>query len=95
MVRDIGKADDWDDTGGGKLYEFDGPGSYYVKLSLKGYRTAWIKIVVSEDASEKVAKVDTELKKDGGHDDEKADKKDKKSAKDKKKDKDKDEDEET
>ena len=77
----IGKADDWND----KLYKFDGPGSYYVKLSLKGYRTAWIKIVISEDASEKVAEVDTKLRKDGGKDDEEADRKDKKSAKDKKK----------
>ena len=79
--RHIGKADDWDDAGGGKLYEFDAPGAYYVKLSLKGYRTAWIKIVVSRDASEKVAEVDTELKKSGDKDDEKADKKDKKSKK--------------
>ena len=80
----IGKADDWKD----KPYKFDGPGSYFVKLSLKGYRTAWIKIVISEDASEKVAEVDTELKEDSGKDDGKVDKKDKKSGKDKKKDKD-------
>jgi hypothetical protein len=75
--RSIGKADDWDDKGGGKLYRFDGPGSHYVKLSLKGYRTAWIKIVVSGSASDKVAEVDTELKEDGG----KGDDKDKKSRK--------------
>ena len=37
----IGKADDWNE---GKLYKFDGPGAYYVKLSLKGYRAAWIEI---------------------------------------------------
>lgn len=78
--RSVGKADDWDDRGGGKLYEFDAPGAYYVRLSLKGYRTAWIKIVVSRDASEKVAEVDTELKKDGDTGDKKADSK-KKSAK--------------
>lgn len=61
----IGTADDWDDRGGGKLFEFDRPGTYYVRMALKGYRTTWVKIVVAKDASDKVAKVDTELAEDG------------------------------
>lgn len=90
----IGKADDWDDRCGGELYEFERPGVYYVKLTLKGHRTTWVKIVVSEDAGEKVAKVDTELKSDRGKDDRKADKKGKKDKKDKDRDKEKEEEEE-
>lgn len=59
----IGKADDWDDAGGGKKYSFGGPGTYYVKLSLDGYRTAWIKIVVHPQAEEEYADIDLELEK--------------------------------
>lgn len=93
--RSIGTADDWDDKGGGKLYEFGGPGNHYVKLSLKGYRTVWIKIVVSPDASEKVAEVDTELKKHRDKGDDSADQKDKKSKKSKEDKDEKDDDEGT
>jgi two-component system chemotaxis sensor kinase CheA len=57
----IGVADDWDDVGGGKQYVFPGPGEYLVQLSLAGYRTAWIKIVVSPGAKRDVANVDTNL----------------------------------
>jgi len=62
--KKIGTADDWDDMGGGKVFKFSQPGSYYVRLALKGYKTAWIKIVVKSDAKEDVANVDTELKED-------------------------------
>jgi hypothetical protein len=61
----IGTADDWDDAGGGQKYEFDRPGTYFVKLSLAGYRTTWIKIVVRPLAEEAYADVDLELKKLG------------------------------
>jgi len=61
----IGKADDWDDAGGGQKYEFDRPGVYFVKLSLAGYRTTWIKIVARPLAAEAYADVDLELKKLG------------------------------
>ena len=57
----IGKADDWDGVGGGKTYEFSGPGTYYVKLTLKGYKTTWVKIIVDPDAGDEIADVDTSL----------------------------------
>jgi hypothetical protein len=58
----IGKADDWDDAGGGKKYEFKGPGTHYVKLSLRRHETLWIKFEVDPRASEETAKVDLKLK---------------------------------
>lgn len=57
----IGTADDWDGKGGGKVYVFPGPGTYYAKLSLKGYRTAWVAIVISPSAKDKNADVDWEM----------------------------------
>jgi len=59
----VGKADDWDDAGGGQKYRFGGAGTYYVKLSLAGYKTAWIKVVVRPLAEEEYADVDLDLKK--------------------------------
>ena len=50
--RLIGIADDWDGRGGGKKYVFNGSGPQLIKLELKGYRTAWVKITVTpEDGS--------------------------------------------
>lgn len=57
----LGIADDWDGTGGGKTYRFAGPGTYDVVLTLDGYRTARVQIVVSADAEDDIADVDTEL----------------------------------
>jgi len=58
----IGIADQWDNAGGGKLYEFEGPGTYYVRLSRPPrFRPAWVKIVVTPHASREVAEVGTEL----------------------------------
>ncbi len=59
----IGKADDWDGKGGGKVYLFPGPGTYYAKLSLAGYKTVWVAIVISPHAKDKYADVDWELDK--------------------------------
>ncbi|GMU66626.1 MAG: hypothetical protein AMXMBFR36_29000 [Acidobacteriota bacterium] len=59
--RQIGTADDWDDRGGGKQWVFTAPGEHLVELSLAGYHTAWIKIVVKPDAKSDVADVDTDL----------------------------------
>jgi hypothetical protein len=59
--RRIGKADDWDGVGGGRVYYFPGPGTYYARFSLRGYRTAWVKIVVSPRTSEEIVDVDTDL----------------------------------
>lgn len=57
----LGEADDWDGAGGGKTYYFDGPGDHLVKLSLQGYRTVWVKVVVTPAAKREVVNVDTEL----------------------------------
>ncbi len=59
--RVIGIADDWDGMGGGEVFTFPGPGVYFVRLSLEGYQTAWVKVVVSADAEDDVADIDTEL----------------------------------
>jgi serine/threonine-protein kinase len=61
--QEIGIADEWDGAGGGQVYTFPGPGTYYARFSLHRYQTTWIKIVVSEDAEETVAEIDTELRK--------------------------------
>ena len=58
----IGLADDFDGKGGGRTYYFRGPGTYIVRLSMKGYRTAWVKVIVSSDAAESVVSVDTKLR---------------------------------
>ncbi len=57
----IGKADDWDNKGGGKTYVFARPGRHLVKLALAGYRTTWIEIVAQPSAKDEVADVDTQL----------------------------------
>jgi hypothetical protein len=59
--RRIGIADDWDGSGGGRTYYFRGSGTHYVRLSLRGYRTTWIKIVVRPGAEEEIVDVDTSL----------------------------------
>lgn len=57
----LGEADDWDGAGGGKTYYFSGPGDHLVKLALEGYRTVWVKVVVTPSAKRDVVNVDTEL----------------------------------
>lgn len=57
----LGEADDWDGAGGGKTYYFSGPGDHLVKLSLQGFRTVWVKVVVTPSAKRDVVNVDTEL----------------------------------
>ncbi len=57
----IGIADEWDGSGGGQTYTFPHPGKYLVKLSLAGYRDAWIEIVVEDGAEDEVADVDLDL----------------------------------
>ena len=59
--KKIGIADDWDNMGGGKIFNFPQAGTYYVHFVLKGYKTTWIKIVVKPDAKDEIADVDTEV----------------------------------
>lgn len=57
----IGRADDWDDAGGGSRYAFRGKGEHYVRFSLRGYRSLWVKVVVDPSAPEEVADVDLDM----------------------------------
>ena len=61
--RRLGPADDWDGSGGGQTFMFTGPGTHDVLLSLEGYETVRVQIVVSPNAEEEIAEVDTELEK--------------------------------
>jgi serine/threonine-protein kinase len=58
----IGIADEWDGSGGGERYYFD-PGTYYVRFTMEGYEVTWVKIIVTLDAEEAIADIDTELRK--------------------------------
>jgi serine/threonine-protein kinase len=57
----IGIADDWDGIGGGQKYKFPGPGSYLIELSLEGYKTAYVRVLVTPDAKRANVNVDTDL----------------------------------
>ncbi len=57
----IGAADDWDGAGGGKVYMFSGPGTYDILLTMDGYETMRIQVVVAADAKREIADVDSEL----------------------------------
>lgn len=57
----LGEADDWDGAGGGKTYIFTAPGDHLVKLALPGFRTVWVKVVVTPAAKRDIVEVDTEL----------------------------------
>ncbi len=59
----IGTSDDWDDAGGGREYDFRGPGAHFVRLSLRGYRSVWVKVVVDPSAAEEVVEVELDLTK--------------------------------
>lgn len=59
--RRLGKADDWDGSGGGRTYYFRRPGTYYARFASPGYRTAWVRIVVRSGAAEEIVDIDTNL----------------------------------
>ncbi|MGE5235016.1 MAG: protein kinase domain-containing protein [Acidobacteriota bacterium] len=46
-----------------KTYVFPHPGVYYARMTLAGYRTAWVKIVVAADAHTEKAEIELELEK--------------------------------
>jgi hypothetical protein len=59
--KEIGQADDWDGKGGGQTFFFAHPGRHFVELSLPGYRTTWIEIIVVPTAEDEIADIDTTL----------------------------------
>ncbi len=64
--KDIGIADDWDGSGGGKDYPLTA-GSYVSCFALPKYQTACVQLVISAAADDDVCDVDTELDRDRHH----------------------------
>ncbi|HEX4441668.1 MAG TPA: serine/threonine-protein kinase [Thermoanaerobaculia bacterium] len=58
--RYVGIADDWDNRGGGRTFEFDSDGTHYVRMELPGYQTRQIEIDVRPDARDSIS-IDDEL----------------------------------
>lgn len=59
----IGKADDWDNAGGGKQWIFPRSGVYYARFTRRGFHTTWVKIVVDAHAEREIVKVKDKLRK--------------------------------
>ena len=62
--RYVGIADDWDDRGGGKKFEFHREGTHRVRFELPGYRTLNVDVIVSSGADDDTADVGDELKRE-------------------------------
>jgi eukaryotic-like serine/threonine-protein kinase len=58
--RYVGIADDWDNRGGGRAFEFDADGPHYVRMELPGYQTRQLEIDVRPDAKDSVS-IDEDL----------------------------------
>ena len=58
--RYVGIADDWDNRGGGRAFEFEKSGTHWVRLELPGYRAMNIQIDVIPEADDSVS-IDEEL----------------------------------
>jgi len=59
--RYVGTADDWDDSGGGKEFQFAWEGVHRVRLELPGYRDLNLEVVVTSAAQEETVEIDDEL----------------------------------
>jgi serine/threonine-protein kinase len=59
--RPVGIADDWDNRGGGRAFEFDRAGAHDVRMELPGYRTLHVRIDVSPDAEKDNISIDDEM----------------------------------
>ena len=58
--RYVGIADDWDNRGGGRAFEFETDGTHYVRMELPGYQTRQLEIEVRPDAGDSIS-IDEEL----------------------------------
>ena len=56
----VGIADDWDNRGGGRTFEFDSEGAHYVRMELPGYQTRQLEIDVRPDAGDSIS-IDEDL----------------------------------
>jgi predicted Ser/Thr protein kinase len=59
--RYVGIADDWDNRGGGRAFEFDGSGTHYVRMELPGYRALILQVDVGPSADGDSVSIDQEL----------------------------------
>jgi predicted Ser/Thr protein kinase len=59
--RYIGIADDWDNRGGGRPFQFEGTGTHSVRMELPGYRTLYLQIDVEPTADDDSISIDEEL----------------------------------
>lgn len=50
----------------GKLYNFQGFGTYTVEFSLAGYQTVRVKVIVRADADKRIANIDFDMLDRGG-----------------------------
>jgi hypothetical protein len=62
--RYVGIADDWDDRGGGRKFEFLREGTHRVKFELPGHRDLNVDIIVSSGADDDTTDVGDELKRE-------------------------------
>jgi serine/threonine protein kinase len=62
--RYVGIADDWDDRGGGRKYEFTRDGAHRLRFELPGYRDLNVEVLVTRGADDDTADVGDELKRE-------------------------------
>ncbi len=62
--RYVGIADDWDDRGGGRKFEFLREGTHRVRFELPGHRDLNVDVLVSSGADDDTADVGDELKRE-------------------------------
>jgi len=59
--RYVGTADDWDDSGGGREFEFARQGVHRIRLELPGYRDLNLEVIVMPAAEDDTVEVDDDL----------------------------------
>jgi serine/threonine-protein kinase len=59
--REVGIADDWDDSGGGRSFPIGRQGTHRVRFTLPGYRDLDIDVIVTPEAEEDDVEVEAEL----------------------------------
>jgi hypothetical protein len=57
----IGRAQSWRAGDSDKVHRFTRPGAHTVRLTCPGYRTAWLRVIVSEYAPQRKITIDTRL----------------------------------
>ncbi|HXM79179.1 MAG TPA: hypothetical protein VOA00_08110, partial [Thermoanaerobaculia bacterium] len=62
--RYVGIADDWDDRGGGRKFEFTRAGTHRVRFELPGHRDVNVEVQVSPGASDDTVEIGDELKRE-------------------------------